>query len=138
MTNRKLCQFNLRDNDLCENCQSTEDIAHLLFDCPLSFAIWESLKTWLTATTNKTYHFDRKSIILGNKDNDLLTNTLFLLRKNEIYKRKWKENIVNIEYLKRIFLRQMKVDLYIGTINNNLPRALGKWSPIHNVLITMQ
>ena len=54
----ELCQFNLRDNDLCENCQIMEDIAHLLFDCPLSFAIWESLKTWITATTNKTYHFD--------------------------------------------------------------------------------
>ena len=81
MTNKKLCQFNLRDNDLCDNCQITEDIAHLLFDSPLSFAIWEALQTWLTATTNTKYHFDRKSIILGRSDNDLLTNTLFINKK---------------------------------------------------------
>ena len=115
----------------CDYCQITEDIAPLLFDCPLSFAIWEALKTWLTATTNRTYHFDRKSIILGSSDND------FLLTKNEIYKRKWKENIVSLEYPKRIFLRQMKVDIYIGTINDNLPRALCKWSPNYNALIGM-
>ena len=132
MTNKKLHQFNLRNNELIDECQVLEDISHLLYDCPLSFALWEELLNWLSLVKNKAKNLDRKSIILGSKDNDILINTLILLTKYELYKKKWKC------HLKRVFLRQMRVNIYVGTINNNLPKVLGKWCPIHNTLIAMQ
>ena len=127
MTNKKC-------NDLCEECQTREDITHLLYNCPAAFDIWEDLQNWLTICTNKVYHFDQKSILLGNKLNGLLINTLILLTKHKLYKKKWKENILNLNYLKRIFLRQMQVEIYNGTVCNKLAKVLGKWSPLHNTL----
>ena len=66
MTNKKMFQFNLRNDDLCEECHVREDISHLLYNCPTAFTIWEDLKNWLTASTNQNYHFDQKSTLLGN------------------------------------------------------------------------
>ena len=88
MTNEKLHQFNLRNNDLCEECLVCEDIIHLLCECPVASEIWDNLQRWLTGITNQIYHFDNKSIILGNKENGLLINTLIMLTKHELYNKK--------------------------------------------------
>ena len=137
MTNKKMYQFNLRDNDLCDECQVSEDITHLLFDCPIALYIWEHLQNWLFDATNKRYHFDKKSNLLSNKDNGLLIHTLILLTKHELYKKKWKENILSMQYLKQLFKRQMQVEIYNGTMLNRVARVLGKWSPLHNILINL-
>ena len=91
MTNKKMYQFNLRDNDQCDECQVSEDITHLLFDCPIALYIWEHLQNWLFDATNKWYHFDKKSILLSNKENGPLINTLILLTKHELYKKSGKK-----------------------------------------------
>ena len=137
MTNKKMHQFNLRDNDLCDECQVSEDITHLLFDCPVALYIWETLHNWLFDATNKRYHFDKKSILLSNKENGPLINTIILLTKHELYKKKWKENILSLQYLKQIFKRQMQVEIYNGTMHNRVAKILGKWSPLHNTLINL-
>ena len=33
VTNKNLHQFNIRDNELCDNCNSIVTISHLLYDC---------------------------------------------------------------------------------------------------------
>ena len=134
MTNKKMHQFNLRDNELCDDCQLPETISHLLYECPEVHAIWDQLLNWLLNVTNMNINFTKKAIIIGDKNNDPIINTVIMITKHEIYKRKWKANFLNLNLLKHAFKRQMESDIYVGTINNNLPRALGKWSALYNTL----
>ena len=125
MMNKKMYQFNLRNNDLCDECQVSEDITHLFYDCHVALDIWDNLHNWLSGATNKRYHFDKKSLLLSNKENGLLINTLILLTKHELYKKKWKENILSMHYLKKIFQRQMQIEIYNGTMHNKVAKVLG-------------
>ena len=134
MTNKKMYQFNLRDDDLCDVCQIPETISHLLYDCPEIRFLWDHLLNWLSIVTNIDINFDKKAILLGDKNNDPIINTVIVITKHEIYKRKWKSNFLNLKLLKHAFKRQMESDIYIGTINNQLQKALGKWSSLHNAL----
>ena len=134
MTNKKLQQFNLRDNELCDECHSIEDISHLFFDCPTITRLWNSVKNWLNNNTNQTNYFDKKSILLGNRNNEPIINTLIIITKHEIYKKRWKGTHLTLNY---VFQKQMKMDIYTGTVNNTLPKVLGKWSTLYNLLLTL-
>ena len=134
MTDRKLCQFNLRPNELCDDCQVPEDISHLFFNCPEANIVWTRVQTWLIDNTNMNINFNKKAILLGDKNNETVINTIILITKHEIYKKKWKARFLNLNYLKNLFKNQMNIEIYIGTINNRLPKVLGKWSSLYNVL----
>ena len=103
MTNKKLHQFNLRDNELCDECQSIEDISHLFFDCPTITRFWNSLKNWLDNNTDQTNCLDKKSIMLGNRNNELIINTLIIITKHEVYKKKMERHSFNPELSKTGF-----------------------------------
>ena len=47
VTNRKLMQFNIRDNEKCDNCNDTETISRLLYECQNARRIWENIEQWL-------------------------------------------------------------------------------------------
>ena len=134
MSNKKLQQFNLRNNDNCDNCGAREDISHLLYDCPVTYQIWISLENWLLRNITSTLYFDKNSIILGNTKNEPIVNALILITKHEIYKSKWKGTRVNMIFLKTVFKRQMNTEIYTGTIKGNLGKTLGKWASIANAL----
>ena len=119
---------------MCELCQVTETISNLFYECPEAATIWNRLSTWLTNAANLAVHFDKKSILIGSSNNEPIVNNLILVTKNEIYKKKWKGTNINLNYLKKVFQNHMKVDLYIGTIKNTLPKMLGKWSNLHQLL----
>ena len=48
MTNRKLYQFNLRENENCDHCGQVETISHLLYNCNYVKQIWNLTIEWLT------------------------------------------------------------------------------------------
>ena len=43
---------------------------------------------------------DLATIILGNAKNKYLTNYIMIVAKNEIYKRRWKQNIPTLNNIK--------------------------------------
>ena len=101
MTNRKLFQYNMKEDDKCENCGEIETISLLLYNCNTTKIIWESLKTWLQPLIREEVHIDEVSCILGNKNNTVLTNYIFIILKHEIYKFKWKKIPYRLMFLKR-------------------------------------
>ena len=134
MTNKKLQQFNLRNNDECERCGASENISHLLYDCHQIHQIWISLENWLLRNITSVLYFDKNSIILGNPKNEPIVNALILITKHEIYKSKWKGTRVNMIFLKTVFKRQMNTEMYLGTIKGSIEKTLGKWASIANAL----
>ena len=66
ITNKKLHQFGLGENDKCELCNTTETIVHLLIECPIAQRIWESISQWLNSKLNSNIHLGTNDILLGN------------------------------------------------------------------------
>ena len=133
MTNKKLYQFNMRDNALCDVCQEQETISHLLYECPNIRILWQELQEWLGINLTSTLHFDKTSVLLGNQNNEHITNTLIIITKHEIFK-KCKARPLHLRQLKLIFKAIMQTELYLGTVKNQRAKALGKWSSIYNEL----
>ena len=134
MTNRKLNQFNLRQNDLCDICNVTDTISHLLYHCQNAMQIWLQLFHWLNRTLNSTIYTDLLSTLVGNPANEPIVNVLYLMTKEEIFKSRCKNTILNFRHLLHTFKDQMQLEIYMGTVKNNLAKVLGKWSHIHNAL----
>ena len=132
MTNRKLFQFNMREDEECENCG--EIISHLLYKCNTTKTIWESLKGWLQPFIREEVHIDEISCILGNENNTLLTNYIFIILKHEIYKFKWKKIPYRLLFLKRSLKNYMNIELYNGKLQGTERKVLGRWSPLINHL----
>ena len=126
MTNKKLQQFNLRQNDLCDTCNVTDTISHLLYHCQNATQIWHELFLWLNRTLNSTIYTDITSSLLGNPSNEPIVNVLFLMTKEEIFKSRCKNTILNFRYLLHIFKDQMQLEIYMGTVKNNLAKSTRK------------
>ena len=137
MTNKKLNQFNLRPNDQCDVCNLTDTISHLLYHCQNAPELWHQLFTLLTRNLNSTIYTDLLSTLLGNPDNEPIVNVLFLITKEEIFKSRCKNTTPNFRHLLQIFKDQMQTEIYLGTVKNKLAKVLGKWSHIHNALISL-
>ena len=134
MTNRKLLQFNLRDNANCDFCGEIESITHLLYKCEHVKQVWESLFVWLRRIIRDEIYSDETSILVGNDKNTILVNYIFITLKHEIYKFKWRCVKYKLIFLKRTLKNCMNIELYNGNITGRERTVLGKWSPILNEL----
>ena len=79
--------------------------------CPVANNIWTALMTWLSRILNTVIYSDIPSLILGNKRNEIIVNTLFFITKHEIFKCKYKGTTLNLNHLKSIFDEHMKTDM---------------------------
>ena len=93
------------------------------------------LITWLNRKINSTIYAVVISLILGNLHNEILVNTTFLITKHGIFKSMRKNQILTLNYLKKILKDHMDTDIYLGTIKNKIDKALRKWVQLHNELI---
>ena len=138
MTNRKLYQFNLRDNEECDQCGEIETISHLLYNCNYIKQIWNSTINWLSPLIREDIQYDKNSILLGNTRNTILVNYIFIVLKHEIYKFKWKKIQYRLIFLKRSLKNYMNIELYNAKIIGKEEKTLGKWSPLLNNLRNIQ
>ena len=88
VTNKKLEQFGIGDNNRCDECGDIETISHLLYNCPKHQALWYAVIDWRNRTCKKNIHINEKSVVLGSKDIDLICNYVLVVTKHEIYKAK--------------------------------------------------
>ena len=54
VTNKKLKLFQIKDSDICDNCEEIETISHLLYDCEMTSILWNNMCNWLRRTTPNT------------------------------------------------------------------------------------
>ena len=134
ITNHKLYQFNIKEDELCEHCGQVDTIVHLLYECCRIRDLWTDLVNWLNIILATPVIISKESIILGDKKNNTIINPIFIVKKHEIYKSKWKKTSINLIKIQNILKSQMELDIFIGTMKNTLPEYLGKWSGFYNVL----
>ena len=137
VTNRRLKLFNIREDETCDNCDEVETISHLLYECHVARNLWREVQSWLSIISPNTFDLDKKSVLLGNTKNEIIINYIIILTKHKFYKSKWNRNKLTILKLKHIIKQQMDLEIYLGTIKNNLPKVLGKWASVLNDLRTL-
>ena len=137
ITNRKLKQFNIREDENCDKCDAIETIAHLLYECQSTRVLWGAVEQWLSGLSRNTIYFDKKSILLGNNQNEIIVNNIILMIKHEIYKSKWTKANLSIYKIKFVIKQQMELEIYLATVKNCLPKILGKWATVLNDLRTL-
>ena len=131
ITNRKLKQFNIRDNEMWDICGEIETISHMLIDCEPVLELWIEFGLWLEGLFPNHLYLDKISILLGNSKNEMIVNNLITITKHEIYKNIWMNHKLNLFKLKTIFKIQMELEIYLETIKKNLPKVLGKWATVY-------
>ena len=134
ITNRKLKQFNIREDEKCDKCESIESIAHLLYDCQFTRNLWESGEQWLAGLSRNSIYFDKKSVLLGNRLNETIVSNIIMIVKHEIYESKWTKTNLSIYKMKIIIKQQMELKTYLATVKNCLPKVLGKWVTVYTDL----
>ena len=101
ITNKKLFQFGLIEDEHCDKCNDVETIQHLLMECETLENLWSDVERWSREKVNRRLHSDLVSTILGNEDNKFLANYIIKVVKHEIYKGKWKNHIPTVIDIKR-------------------------------------
>ena len=135
VTNEKLMQFRIRDNDLCSYCiDDVETIHHLLYSCPLVLSLWEQVQKWCSDNNYNKIILEDKFILIGVNNTDHLTQTVVNITKHTIYKSKFKNKIPSLQQVLYTWKSCMEVEGYIAMSNNKYKTFLGKWSPIFKSL----
>ena len=116
ITNRKLKQFNIRDDEKCDKCDAIESIAHLLYECQFPRDLWGAVEQWLSGLSRNTIYFDKISVLLGNRLNEIIVNNIILMVKHEIYKSKWTKTNLSIYKMKILIKQQMELETYLATV----------------------
>ena len=86
-TNSLLLKYNLKNTDICDQCQtSKETLFHLFWECQVTQTLWNNLQDFLK-TKNITVRLTPTSAILGtsNELHQNIKNYLFILMKRFIY-----------------------------------------------------
>ena len=77
ITNRKLFQFKIRENDLCSYCSdSPETIEHLLYRCPMVMLLWSKIQKWCQDNNYNNVNLEENFILLGADNSNQLLQTL--------------------------------------------------------------
>ena len=129
-----LKQYRIKESDACDFCKKTETISHALFDCPSVCKIWTDVQHWFSRHVTSQIYLDKISILFGNDKNKKIINTLILIVKHEIYKKRCKKKRPTLKELKETIKYQMSIEIYLGTINNQIEKVLGKWAAFYDDL----
>ena len=135
VTNKKLKQFKISEDDNCSFCNNeAETIEHLFFYCPKINDLWGKYIKWVQSVNYNKIELDIKLILLGPKKIDPLLFTIITIVKQIIYKKRHKNKAPTLAQIQCILKYHMNIERYIAMCNNRIPHFLGKWSPIHKLL----
>jgi hypothetical protein len=103
-TNRYLKLINITDNDLCTFCnEEVESIVHLMFACKHVETVWQRLSNWFVKNGHlQLDHLEKKDIILGIQDQDIVINQIIIITKLVIYRSKLNNKLPTIQWSKHI------------------------------------
>ena len=98
-TGTLLTKMKLRDNDICQFCNSVDTMQHFFYDCPLSRKVWEEIERKIETLCNKYIHLSAKNVIIGIEQGDYkgkdilkIINIMILIGKHAISKAKYHKN----------------------------------------------
>ena len=135
-TNRYLYKLNILQSDMCTFCHNqSESILHLFVECVHVEDIWSRLEQWIFIKCGIFLNLNKLDILFGkiSSKNDAL-NLIILLVKQYIYKKRYRQEILNFEGLKYYILDYYLVEKHICYINGNFKKFNQRWQQLAGLI----
>ena len=134
-TNKFLFKLNIVQSELCTFCQNhPETIFHLFAECEYSETIWKSLERWILESCDISLNLSNMDILFGKintKFNAL--NTILLLVKQYIYRKRNKQEHPNFEQVKHYIYDYFLVEKYMYSTKGNFDHFQRKWESLRGL-----
>jgi hypothetical protein len=118
-------------------CGKLDEIAHYLFECPLTIPFWNSFMRWWNAMTNGQTFLDKRSAMtgfMGKMENIDTLNACLLYAKWHVYKKRLNES----EVFFYNFLGELKyildMEKIIAIRNDKLVKYITKWQMVEDYI----
>ena len=88
ITNMKLKEWNIKDDNLCNFCnREPETLIHLLLDCDVSKQIWQYVYNFIYELSGTRIHMNKEEIMLGiiDKPFAVFFNNVHIIVKQYLY-----------------------------------------------------
>ena len=140
-TNRLLHIKRIKDNDMCNFCQTTiQTIPHLFWDCPHVVIFWRNLNdTFIHKLPHaQNLQLSKDLVLFGYKDNvymDKPMDLFILLAKYHIYSCKMSNNFPSGHVFLKLFKYRYKLEkLNMYNPDNNYDKFNLDWMPYTSIL----
>ena len=140
-TNRLLHIKRIKDNDMCNFCQTTiQTIPHLFWDCPHVVIFWRNLNdTFIHKLPHaQNLQLSKELVLFGYKDNvymDKPMDLFILLAKYHIYSCKMSNNFPSGHVFLKLFKYRYKLEkLNMYNPDNNYDKFNLDWMPYTSIL----
>ena len=121
------------EDNLCSYCKQEPEITlHLFVNCDKVKEFWQSLQMWLLQNINLRINIDIKCILFSYQGKSKLENYLLAVAKHYIYKNKFSDKQLNINYFISMLKVKFQCERFIANINNKMSKFLSKWTPFYN------
>ena len=132
ITNIHLNRWGKIESDSCTFCkEAPETYVHLFVYCRYVKAIWIELETWMEVEISAesiTFGLDR---VISNKIMDNakhVKNTICLMLKQYIYRKRCFKEIPTFNEFKRMIVNNRNVERYNALKNDNMTKHIKKWN----------
>ena len=99
-TGTLLYKMKLRQSELCEYCNTRDNIEHFFFSCLIFRKLWETVSSTLNALFGKRFNISQETVILGwlyleglDKIELAKANEILLIAKMCVSKYKYKKTV---------------------------------------------
>ena len=133
VTNKMLCKWKLRDDDLCAACFETEDIEHLLYYCPRTQMLLTSFESYCTERFNCSLNLSLKNIIFNDiceEGGVTVCNTLLNILKQYLYMCRCLSIQPVFQNVVKRFHEVEKIERELAKQNNTVIKHKLKWCPL--------
>ena len=121
------------EDNLCSYCKQEPEITlHLFVNCDKVKEFWQSLQMWLLQNINLRINIEIKCILFSYQGKSKLENYLLAVAKHYIYKNKFSDKQLNINYFISMLKVKFQCERFIANINNKMSKFLSKWTPFYN------
>ncbi len=137
VTNKKLTQMKLSNNDKCTFCNNeTETIEHLLFECQCCKIIWNRLVQWIKQTTHIELEVTLLNILFGIPLNDRFPlkqaiNTCLTIARQYIYACRCLNRIPSFQVLIEKIKTMKLIEYKIAHKQDKLKKHNEKWKSLN-------
>lgn len=137
ITNKILCLWGKKTNDLCTFCKNaTEDMLHLFCYCSKVVVIWDALKQYISSTASIVVHngcvWNPYSILMNTVQNrkSHVINLLVIIAKQYIYRQRCLNSVLLVNQLICEIEHVYSIEYGIAKSKNRLLKHYTKWLPI--------
>ena len=129
--NKLLHKMGISTTPNCLFCNELETIEHVYMECPNAIHLWQETENWVKSLSYPDFRISDIEKIFGEKYNNHFKHIIIISIKDVIYQKRKKSDIMYLQDVKRIILK----NLHILKTQQSLRNALSNFDEDWKILI---